>query len=147
MKKKQDKTYEDIIGPQPPRVWLIVSTIGMLLIMAGIILPMFQMSVPLEYKSPVFRYVFASGAAMLLVARIFSPYKGTDTRVKRLYRVEAWSAVFFCVGAFFLFYEPGNGRDWLAFTLAGGAIQIYSSIMIPRAIRKALKNKNEQLKK
>lgn len=57
-------------------------------------------------------------------------------RLKRLYRLETWSALFFCVGTFFIFYDRAGVSDWLAFTLAGGAVQAYTSIMIPRAMRK-----------
>ena len=74
---------------------------------------------------------------MLLIGRIFSSYKGDNLRLKRLYRIESWSAIFFCVAVFFMFYERAGARDWLAFTLAGGAIQIYTSIMIPRTIAKS----------
>ena len=57
-------------------------------------------------------------------------------RVRRLSRIESWSAIFFCVAAFFVFYDQTSLRDWLAFTLAGGCIQAYTSIMIPRALSK-----------
>ena len=39
-----------------------------------------------------------------------------------------------------MFYEAAGPRDWIAFTLAGGAIQIYTSIMIPRTIAKENKH-------
>ena len=103
--------------------------VGMLLIVAGILIPLFTMSV----ENPLFRYIYAAGALLTLIGRAFSPYKGANLRLKRLVRIEAWASIFFCVGAFFLFYPPHNPvRDTLAFTLAGGAIQIYTSIMIPR---------------
>lgn len=137
--KSKLKKKGDVVGPQPRPIWLILSTIALLMIVAGTMMPLFQRDKILLFMPPLFRYIYTAGAVILLISRLFSPYKGTDSRVKRLYRIEAWSSVFFCVGAFFLFYEPYTARDWLAFTLAGGAIQIYSSIMIPRAIRKALK--------
>lgn len=86
--------------------------------------------------SDLYKYVYGGGALMLLIGRIFTTYKGDNLRLKRLYRIEGWSAIFFCVAVFFMFYEDASSRDWIAFTLAGGAIQIYTSIMIPRTIAK-----------
>ncbi|MCC8118644.1 MAG: hypothetical protein LIP09_07865 [Bacteroidales bacterium] len=110
------------------KIFLALVTVGMLLIAAAIVIPIFA-----GIANPVYRWLYVGGAVALLVGRIFSQYKGSNMRLKRLYRIEMWSAIFFCVAAFFLFYPPGNNlRDVLAFTLAGGAIQIYTSIMIPR---------------
>ena len=104
----------------------------MLLIAAGTVMPLLM-----QDGSDLFKYVYGGGAVMLLIGRIFTSYKGDNVRLKRLYRIEGWSAIFFCVAVFFMFYEGANARDWLAFTLAGGAIQIYTSIMIPRTIAKS----------
>lgn len=115
---------------QPKSVFLWLITLGMLTIAVGTVLPLIMNG----WENEVFKYVYASGALMLLIGRLFTPYKGENIRLKRLYRIEGWSAIFFCVAVFFMFYEGGANRDWLAFTLAGGAIQIYTSIMIPRTM-------------
>lgn len=81
-------------------------------------------------------YVYTAGALLLLLCRLFTTHTATDLRLRRLYRMESWSAIFFCVGAFFIFYPAGKMRDWLAFTLAGAALQIFTSIMIPIRQRK-----------
>lgn len=108
---------------------------GLLLIVAGIALP-FIMLVG-GWHSEAYKYLYAAGALMLFVSRVFSPYKGDSLRLKRLFRLETWSAIFFCVGAVFMFYPPGNNlRDVLAFTVAAAAIQCYTSIMISRKSRK-----------
>ena len=49
-----------------------------------------------------------------------------------------WSALFQCAAAFFMFYSI-DPRDWLVFVLAGAVLQLYVSIMVPVAIRKAAK--------
>lgn len=107
------------------------ATVGLLLVMAGTLMPVLG-------SLSFYRWVYAAGAVMVLGCRLFSPYKGDNIRIKRLMRVEAWSGVFFCVGVFFQWYQGGSMRDWIAFTLAGAAIQIYTSIMIPREARKAV---------
>lgn len=111
-------------------LWMI--TIGMLLVAAGTVMPLLMQGT----GSDLYKYVYGGGALMLLIGRIFTSYKGDNLRLKRLYRIEGWSAIFFCVAVFFMFYEDASSRDWIAFTLAGGAIQIYTSIMIPRTIAK-----------
>lgn len=117
-------------GMRRSMMWLI--TLAMLLIVAGTLMPIItQLGC-----GDSFKYVYASGALLLIVGRILTPYKGDNLRVKRLCRIESWSAIFFCVAAFFVFYDQYSLRDWLAFTLAGGCIQAYASIMIPRALAK-----------
>lgn len=83
-----------------------------------------------------YKYLYAAGALVLLVSRLFSTNTATDLRLKRLVRLESWSAIFFCVATFFIFYPAGKMRDWLAFTLAGAVIQIFTSIMIPMRQKK-----------
>lgn len=114
---------------------VLLVNIGLLLIMAGAAIPIFRMG----QTTDAARWIFAAGAFMTLAGRLFTPYTGRAIRVKRLHRIESWSAIFFCVAAFFMFYDTTSARDWLAFTLAGGAIQVYASIMLPIAIKKALK--------
>lgn len=111
---------------------------GMILIAIGILLPL----ISIDIKTA--RWIYAAGALTTLLGRIFTPYKGNSLRVRRLHHIQAWSAIFFCVGAFFMFYPGAGTTDWLAFTLAGGAIVIYSSIMIPLTQSKEAKNHKKQ---
>lgn len=108
--------------------WTI--TAGMVFIVVGMLMPL------LEYPISVSRWIYCFGALVNLVGRIFVRYQGENIRVKRLYRLEFWAGVFFAVSGFFQFYSPETS-DWLAFTLAGGAILVYTSIMIPREIKKS----------
>lgn len=88
-----------------------------------------------------YKYVYSAGALALLLVRLFTPYRGDDLRLKRLHRIESWSAVFFCAAAVFLFYPGAELRDWLAFTLAGAALQIFTSLAIPARESKLTQNK------
>ena len=108
--------------------WVI--TAGMILIAAAVLMPL------LGYSIEVYRWIFSAGALITLAGRIMNRYEGNVLRVKRLYRIEVWSSIFFCVAAFFMFYPQGAGRDWFAFILAGGLILVYTSIMIPRTLAK-----------
>ncbi len=142
MAKEQPKyRVEDVVGDPPKKIVTWLATIGLLAIVTGTLIPMLYgakqpyATLPIYYK-----FIFGAGALMLLVARIMNKYTGLVMRVNRLFRIELWSAFFFCVATFFLFYQPNQSRDWLAFTLAGAVLQIYTSIMIPRTMRKHIKN-------
>lgn len=106
------------------------------MVAAGVLMPILSNN-PFN---DTFRYVYAAGAALTLIGRLFQPAvdPGQPIRVRRLLRLESWSALLFCVAAFFAFYSAPVLRDWLAFTLAGAAIQIYCSIALSLAQRKKL---------
>ncbi|MDE5751131.1 MAG: hypothetical protein K2H88_00680 [Duncaniella sp.] len=114
--------------------WL--TNIGLLAIMVAAALPLFNV-----FRDG-FGYVYAAGAAMLLAGRFLTlPSKDEALRVRRLGRMEVWTALVFAVGAVFIFLPQGAGNDWLAFTMAGGVLTIYTSIMIPRERKKAAEQK------
>ena len=77
------------MAKQPSAFILLMITISMLLIVAGTVLPLFNTG------GILFKYIYATGALLLLIGRLLTPYKGDDLRVKRLYRIETWSAIFF----------------------------------------------------
>ena len=110
-------------------IWL-----GMLLILTGIVLPFFT-----PPGNMVHAWIFAAGALLNLAGRILTRYDGPLIRVKRLLRIETWAALFFCAAAWFMFTDP-NPRSWIVFVLAGGALLVYTSIMIPYVQRKSDQN-------
>lgn len=132
-KENRNNGFDPLTGRQPSRLALAGMTVGMLLVVAGTLSPLMGGHVSL------YRWIYGAGALILLISRIMSPYTGTSLRLKRLYRIESWAAIFFCVATFFMFYQPEIMRDWLVFTLAGGAVQIYTSIMIPLVVKKESK--------
>lgn len=111
-----------------PAMWATVA--GLVLVMAGTAMPL------LKLDSDIYKYIFCIGAVSVVAGRMFMPYKGSSIRVKRLCRLEIWSGIFFCAAVFFMWWENAGFTDWIAFTLAGAAIQIYTSIMIPRTVRR-----------
>lgn len=132
-----DPAY-DFTVPTSPWLWLM--NLGLLLIVGATALPL------LGVYGDTFRWIFTAGAIMALAGRAFAPnYRGTITRVRRLNRIEFWSCAAFAVGAFFIWFDRGS-TDWLAFTLAGGALQIYSSVMQAVIMTKEIKarKKNKQ---
>lgn len=131
-------TQEDFTIPSSPWLWLMNA--GLLLIVAGTVLPL------LRVEDPLFRWLYSAGALVALIGRILAPsYKGAVLRVRRLARIELWSCVIFCAGAFFMWYTPER-LDWLAFTLAGGVLQVYSSLMSAHTLRKELRSGDDSKK-
>lgn len=131
MNKKNNKTnVSNIGGENNSRKTLseVLSAVGLLAIMIAALLPL------LHQSGDWMRYLYAVGAAILLGGRIATPKvgDGASLRLRRLVRMEFWAAVLFVVGAVFLFIPKAGATDWLAFTLAGGVLTVYTSIMIPR---------------
>lgn len=112
-----------------PAMWATI--IGLLLVMTGTAMPLLRID-----NTLIYRYIFCTGVVAVVLGRLFMPYKGTSLRIKRLCRLEVWSGLFFCAAGFFMFWKGAGPTDWIAFTLAGAAIQIYTSIMIPRTRRR-----------
>lgn len=110
------------------------STLAPAVATAGLIIVMVAAAMPLLHAAvSVSRIVYAVGAALVLVGKVFTPVpEGASLRLKRLYRLDVFCGLFFVAAAVFLFISGGGSTDWLAFTLAGGALQIYTSVMIPR---------------
>lgn len=127
-------TKEEIFGREPNRYIVATGAVGLLVILVAALVPIANKG----FDAMWYRYLYAAGALMVLTAKLFTPYTGKVMRMKRLARLEAWSGIFFCVAAFFMFYDHGSNRDWLAFTLAGGAIQLISNFLMGRVARKLL---------
>lgn len=139
--KPENTTYtrEELLGTAP-RPWVVMLGIaGLLAIAVATLLPILNVAVAYGAAGSWWKYLYAGGAVAFLAAKLLSPYTGTHPRIKRLMRIESWSAVFFCVAAFFLFYNGNVSRDSWAFTLAGGALLIFTTIAIPRVANKAMK--------
>lgn len=117
-----------------PRLAAVGAPLALLVIFLATLVPFFLMGQ--QWAREAFPYVYSAGALALLLVRLFTPFKGTDMRLKRWHRIESWTAIIFCVGAFFLFYNPHQLRDWLAFTLAGAVLQAITSIAIPAREKK-----------
>jgi len=109
--------------------WFV--TIGLLGVAVGAAFPLLT-----SFSSPMYPYVYGAGAVLSLVGRIFSRTQSGSLVLRRLYRIEMWSSVFFCAAAVFMYLRTAP-RDWIALTLAGGMIMLYTSFRIPREIRKS----------
>lgn len=113
---------------QPWSEW--VAVVGLILVFAATAMPLFMVS------PDIYRWIYGAGAILVTAGKAIKPSPSEDMRVKRLCRIEVWGGLMFLAGTFFMFYYPSGNTDWIAFTMAGGAIEVYASFMISRALKK-----------
>jgi hypothetical protein len=110
-----------------------------LLVIVGLFIMMVMAVMPLLNINLMWmRWAFATGAAIVLVARIVGIYNGPALRIKRLHRLLIVSALLYCASAAMMFYSRGT-NDWIAFLLAGLVMQVYASSMIDHEDKKKQK--------
>lgn len=115
------------------------ATFGLLLVAVSLVAP---------FASPenaallsAFKWIYASGALIYLVARVINVSDPDESkRLKRLRRLESWAGIAFAIASFFWFYKEyrlgGFGgslallHDTILFTLVGAMIQIIASWLI-----------------
>ncbi len=112
------------------QVTLWGANIGMLCLLIAGAMPLFSLGPVAAWK-----WLYAIGAAIVLICRIVQPTEMPTLRARRLRRMEFWSAVVWAVGVFFIFYKGAGPTDWLAFFLAGGVLQAYASLAMPSALK------------
>lgn len=129
----QRKAHTSPSSPSPTltaAAW--IANAGLLLVLAGTAIPLFSHTMFLTA-----RWIFSAGALLAfagkLTGRLAAPADPAEpVRLTRMKRLEVWSAVMFVVAAVFMYLRNVGPTDWIAFTLAGGALTCYTSLMIPR---------------
>lgn len=124
---------------EAPAAWkVILATVGLLGIAVGTLLPIVNVHFG-PGAITWWKYIYAGGALCFLVGKLLTRYTGIHPRIRRLVRIESWSAIFFCVAAFFIFYRQYMTNDAWAFTLAGGILLVFTTLAIPSTANKELK--------
>ena len=114
------------------RISNLLVIIGLTIMLVMAVLPL------LNINLMWMRWAFASGAAIVLLARIIGVYNGKSLRIKRLHHLLILSAILYCASGATMFYSRGT-NDWIAFLLAGLIMQVYASWMIDYENKKAQK--------
>ena len=115
----------------------VLVIVGLLIMVVMALLPL------LNYNQEWMRWAFAAGAAIVLAARIIGVYNGPVLRIKRLHRILISSGILYCASAAMMFISRGS-NDWIAFLLAGLAMQIYASWMIDYELKRNGNDKKPQ---
>lgn len=93
-----------------------------MLVVVGALLPLFVF----EEWVP---YVFAVGAAGMSVIRLITPYRGKNTRLRRLTLIELLATLMLLFASYLMFQD---GNDWIVLLTISAFLQLYTSIIIPR---------------
>lgn len=105
-------------------------------LMLGMVIILIMAVVPLLTPMQQWmRYVFAAGAALVLFAQLAAPNDGANLRLRRLHRIGIICALLYCASAALTFYRQGT-TDWVAFLMAGAALQIYVSFATEHEIKR-----------
>ena len=125
-----------------------VATFGLILVAVGLLAPFTNLT-DSEFVR-FFKWIYATGALIYTVARIFGSTDPDESlRIRRLRRLEFWAGVAFCIGVFFWFYNEHRYADLLSmgagamvylretvyFTLAGALIQVIATAALSRRLK------------
>ncbi len=125
------------------RVLDMIGSCGMILIAAGLLIPLFNMFNPALLD--ICKWIYAAGALAMFVSKISARQNRSESfRLRRLRRMEFWAATCFVVGAALWFYNAHKFakfpegtvgalaiiRDTILFAISGAVLQIVSVWMI-----------------
>lgn len=137
--RKAAKIQDDARRKKIMRAAENVAALGMLLVCAGLMIPLFNLTDP--HALAPFKWIYSFGTLLFVAARATgSMDRSGPVRLRRLRRMEFWAGVCFMTGAAFWFYQEqhlgANAgplaliRNTILFTLAGAVIQIIASWLI-----------------
>lgn len=104
----------------------IIFKTSALLVLAGTALPLFI------HKTWV-PYIFAIGAAGMSVTKLTTPYKGKNTRLRRLVLIDLLSTLMLLFVSYTMFR---GGNDWIVLLAISAALQVYTAFVIPKETEK-----------
>ena len=115
------------------------TTLSNILVIVGLTLMTLMAVIPLivnnDSNLEMMRWIYTSGALIVLLGRLCGIYSGPSLRIKRLHSILIFSALLFCASASMMFIFQGT-NNWIAFLLAGLIVQLYASWMIDREQQK-----------
>jgi hypothetical protein len=123
----------------------IGANIGMLLLCAGLMIPLFNLT-NIAVLS-IFKWIYTAGALIFFISRgVGASDQSGTTRLRRLRRLEFWAGVAFVLAASLWFYKeqrlPENAgalyvvKDTILFSMVGAVVQIIASWLTYFATKK-----------
>ena len=100
----------------------IIFKASAMLVVVGALLPLFIF----EEWVP---YIFAVGAAGMSIIRLITPYRGKNTRLRRLVLIELLATLMLLFASHLMFR---GGNDWIVLLTISAFLQLYTSIVIPK---------------
>lgn len=93
-----------------------------------------------EVTATIAKWVIIAGATGYAATTFTSPYPGKSLRGKRLFNIQVFAALLFCVSAYLMYSEM---KAWVVTMLVGAIFTLYCAIVLPIAY----KNEQEEDKK
>ncbi|MCQ2288446.1 MAG: hypothetical protein MJZ74_05050 [Muribaculaceae bacterium] len=110
-------------------------------IAAGLLIMLAMAALPLlDIMFEWMPWVYATGAAIVFIARLTTRYHGDNLRAKRLHTMLTTAAIMYCASAALIFYSKGTS-DWIALLLAGAVMQTYATFMLEKVEKTEKKDK------
>lgn len=81
-------------------------------------------------------YVFTAGAVGMSLVRLLSPYRGNNYRLRRLVLMELLGTLMLLFASYIMFR---GGYDWVVLLAVSAFLQLYTSLIIPRELKKEQK--------
>lgn len=85
------------------------------------------------------KYTLAIGATGYIICLFTTPYPGQSIRGKRLFNMQVFAALLIAVSAFLMFM---NHNLWILILFIAAILTLYSSTMIPKALKDELPKKD-----
>lgn len=104
------------------RFFSIFYVIGAVLVLLGALF-----YIPYREIAP---YVYIPGALLIGFVQLFSPYRGTNSVIKRLYRQRIFGAAFLVLAGVLMIVLP-RGNEWILCLTLAAIIQLYTAYRIP----------------
>lgn len=131
-----------------------LSAVGFVCLAIGLFLPVFDLfSVQ---RLSIFKWIFTAGALTFVAGKCIPKLpKDTSIRLRRMYRLEFWAGICFCVGAFFWFFNEmkfsgvfGIGsltiiHDTILYAMSGAVVEVIAVWMIYFREKKEAKDSSQ----
>ncbi|MBQ8672451.1 MAG: hypothetical protein IJ511_00110 [Bacteroides sp.] len=75
-------------------------------------------------------YIYTVGAALVALAQVNSPVKGSSPTLKRLRRQQIFGALLLVLTGAFMMFTHGN--EWIVCLTIAAVLELYTSIRIPQ---------------
>lgn len=126
---------------QLSRLQILLYNVGGLLLILGVIMPIFCLSESMERYAVCVPYVYTLGAVLFAAMQFLQRYEGSSLTLRRLRRQQLIGALALVVAGALMFcdlYGWGGfgGREWQMAFAIGALLEVYTAFRIPSELKK-----------
>lgn len=86
-------------------------------------------------------YIFTAGAVGMCIVKLISPYRGNNFRLRRLILMELLGTLMLLFASYLMIQ---GGYDWVVLLAISAFLQLYTSLIIPRELKKEQKEEKKK---